>query len=199
MLSLPCRKPSKANGHRSTRPSTVCRLRGERELARLADDGGSGHSDHDGTRHRRSSWGHGAPRCSARAVGTKTMSDQLLAERIAILADLAAIEAAIAELAEVLATNLGAEVGRKLAETIHINKLAKRGRLTARLASINASLGRLDDADAAVMQIEAHRAARLLPAAAEAEPTLSQNVSTVRNSVGETHATPPAGADDPRR
>ena len=76
------------------------------------------------------------------------MSDELLAERTAILADLAAIESDIAELADVLATNLGAEVGRRLAETIHLHKLAKRGRLTARLASINASLGRRrDDAD----------------------------------------------------
>ena len=44
-----------------------------------------------------------------------TMSAEFLAERSAILADLAAIEADIAELAEVLATNLGPEVGRRLA------------------------------------------------------------------------------------
>lgn len=72
------------------------------------------------------------------------MSEDLLAERATILADLAAIEAAIAELAEVLAKNLGAEVSRKLAETIHIHKLARRGRLTARLAAIDAAL-RADD------------------------------------------------------
>jgi hypothetical protein len=69
------------------------------------------------------------------------MSDQLLAERTAILANLAAI----AELAEVLATNVGPEVARKLAETIHIHKLAKRGRLTARLAAIDAALRAADD------------------------------------------------------
>ena len=39
-----------------------------------------------------------------------------------------------------LAKNLGAEVSRKLAETIHIHKLARRGRLTARLAAIDAAL-----------------------------------------------------------
>ena len=68
------------------------------------------------------------------------MSDELRAERAAVLAELAAIEAAIAELAEVLATNLGAEVARRLAETIHLHKLAMRGRLTARLAAIDAAL-----------------------------------------------------------
>jgi hypothetical protein len=45
----------------------------------------------------------------------------------------------------VLATNLGAEVARKLAETIHIHKLAKRGKLTARLAAIEAALGAAGD------------------------------------------------------
>jgi hypothetical protein len=68
------------------------------------------------------------------------MSDELQAERAAILVDLADIEAAIAELAEALAKNLGVVVSRKLAETIHIHKLAKRGRLTARLAAIDAAL-----------------------------------------------------------
>ena len=51
------------------------------------------------------------------------MTDELVAERTAILADLAAIEAAITELAEVLATDLASQVARRLAETIHIKRL----------------------------------------------------------------------------
>ena len=73
------------------------------------------------------------------------MSDDLLAERTAILADLAAIEAAINELAEVLGSNLNPEMARRLAELLHINKVAERGRLVTRLAAIDAALRAAED------------------------------------------------------
>ena len=73
------------------------------------------------------------------------MSNELSAERTSILADLAAIEAAINELAEVLGSNLNPEMARRLAELLHINKVAERGRLATRLAAIDAALRAADD------------------------------------------------------
>jgi len=68
------------------------------------------------------------------------MREQLLAERTSILTELADIEAAIAELAAMLGTNLDQELARRLAELINVHKVAKRGRLMARLAVIDAVL-----------------------------------------------------------
>ena len=68
------------------------------------------------------------------------MSDQLVAERTAILADLAAIETAITDLADVLGRNLNPQMARQLAELLHINKVAERGRLVTRLAAMDAAL-----------------------------------------------------------
>ena len=68
------------------------------------------------------------------------MSDQLVAERTAILADLAAIETAITDLADVLGSNLNPQMARRLAELLHINKVAERGRLVTRLAAMDAAL-----------------------------------------------------------
>ena len=74
------------------------------------------------------------------------MREELLAERTAILADLAGIEGSIAELARSLGASLDQGSARRLAELIHIHKVAKRGRLMARLAVIDAVLRCSDDA-----------------------------------------------------
>ena len=74
------------------------------------------------------------------------MREQLLAERTIILAELASIEVAIAELTDVLGAGMGQGAARRLAELIHIHKVAMRGRLMARLAVIDAILRGSDDA-----------------------------------------------------
>jgi len=74
------------------------------------------------------------------------MRERLLAERKTILAELASIEVAIAELTDVLGAGMGQEAARRLAELIHIHKVATRGRLMARLAVIDAILRGSDDA-----------------------------------------------------
>ena len=51
------------------------------------------------------------------------MSDELLAERDAILRDLASIEVSIAELAEVLGTNMDHDLARRLAERFTSTRL----------------------------------------------------------------------------
>ena len=70
------------------------------------------------------------------------MREQLLAERTTILAELTSIEVAIAEL---LGAGMGKGAERRLAELIHIHKVATRGRLKARLAIIDAILRGSDD------------------------------------------------------
>ena len=68
------------------------------------------------------------------------MHEQLLAERTTILAELASIEVAIAELTDVLGGGMGLGAARRLAKLIHIHKVATRGRLRARLGVIDAIL-----------------------------------------------------------
>jgi hypothetical protein len=75
------------------------------------------------------------------------MRDELMAERSRILDELAIIETSIAELAQVLRANMDAPAARKLAERIHVNKIAERNKLEGRLVSIDASLRLLQAAD----------------------------------------------------
>jgi hypothetical protein len=85
--------------------------------------------------------------CAAVRVVTSAMRDELMAERSRILDELAIIETSLAELAQVLRANLDAPAARKLAERIHVNKVAERDKLEGRLVSIDASLQLLQAAD----------------------------------------------------